>query len=94
MLVHKIFMNKISVKIKDLVEIQDETNRLLLIKYFTSAYAKKSFTFSAPRFLNKLSIAIRLIDSTDTFKRLSKIAILENENNILSATTGYYFLPR
>ena len=93
-LVHKIFNKKISTEIKDLVDIQDENNRLLEIKYFSSAYARKSFSFSAPRYWNKLATHIRQLDSTDTFKRLSKIAILENENNIMSATTGYYFLPR
>ena len=70
-LVHKIFTNKISVRIKELVEIQDQANRLLEVKYFTSSYARKSFTFSAPRYWNKLPAAIRLLNCVDTFKKLS-----------------------
>jgi len=92
--VHKIFADKMSTCIKDLVEIDSSPNRLLVVKYFMSSYARKSFSFSAPRYWNKLPINIRLEDNIDKFKKLSKKCILENENNIMSATTGYYFLPR
>ena len=91
--VHKFFKNEVPASIRDLLIIQDVTNRLLVAKYYPTSYASKSFSFSAPRYWNKLSITTRLTNSTETFKTLAKLELLENRNNILSATTGYYFLP-
>ena len=94
MLVHKFFTNKAPEAMKNLLRVQSGVDRSLVVKYYSSSYALKSFSFAAPRYWNKLPIMIRLTDSTATFKRLLKLALLENQNNILSSTTGYYFLPR
>ena len=92
--VHKFFRNEVPEGIKNLLSIQNETNRLLEVKYFGTQYARKSFTYCAPRYWNKLNFEIKFTENTGAFKSLVKNALLENENNILSATTGYYFLPR
>ena len=72
----------------------ERTNRLLDVKYFVTQHVRKSFTYSAPRYWNKLNFEIIFTENAGAFKSLVKNALLENENNILSATTGYYFLPR
>ena len=92
--VQKFFRNEVPEGIKNLLSIQNETNRLLEVKYFGTQYARKSFTYCAPRYWNKLNFEIKFTENTGAFKSLAKNALLENENNILSATTGYYFLPR
>ena len=94
LIVHNFFTNKAPEAMKNLLSVQSDVDRLLVVKYYSSSYALKSFSFAAPRYWNKLPIMIRLIDSTVTFKRLLKLALLENQNNILSSTAGYYFLPR
>ena len=92
--VHNFFKNEVPESIKHLLNIQSETDRILVVKYYPTCYATKSFSFSAPRYWNKLPLSIRLTECTTTFKALTQAALLENQNNILSATTGYYFLPR
>ena len=92
--VHKFFRNEVPVGIQNLLSVQNESNRLLLIKYFDSPHTRKTFTYCAPRYWNKLALPIKLTNDTEKFKYLTKTALLENKNNILSATTGYYFLPR
>ena len=92
--VHKFFIDQLPQCLRNLLEIQNSTNRLLRIKYFNSSHARKSFSFCAPRYWNKLPLDLRLTDNTSTFKSRLKSILLENENNILSATTGYYFIPR
>ncbi len=92
--VHKFFRNEVPSGIQNLLSVQDEINRLLLIKYFDSPHARKTFTYCAPRYWNKLALPIKLTNNTEKFKLLVKTALLENQNNILSATTGYYFLSR
>ena len=92
--VHKFFINKVPESIKNLITVYNGTNRLLAVKYYTSTYASKSFSYAAPRYWNKLPLTIRMTDCTDTFKALVKLALLENQNNIMSSTTGYYFIPR
>jgi len=92
--VQKFFQNKVPEGIKNLLEVQDEATRTLTVKYFDTQYARKTFSYCAPRYWNKLPLSIKLTNNIETFKFMIKTAILENENNILSATTGYYFLPR
>ena len=92
--VHKFFVNKLPESIKNLINVQNETNRLLVVKYYGSSHATRSFSYCAPRYWNKLPLSVRLTDCTSTFKTLTKTILLENQNNILGATTGYYFLPR
>ena len=94
--VHKFFKNEAPDSIKNVLCIENAINRILAVKYYKSSYARKTFTYAAPRYWNKLSLVTRLTDSTETFKTLAKLELLENRNNILSATTGYYFisLPR
>ena len=92
--VHKFFRNEVPDCIRNLLTIQDETNRLLIVKYFDSSFARKTFSYCAPRYWNKLPLTIKLTHNTETFKFLTKMALLENQNNILSATSGYYYLPR
>ena len=92
--VHKFFANMVPEGIRNLISVQSDVNRLLVVRYYSSSYATKSFSYAAPRYWNKLPLSIRLTNCTATFKSLVKLALLENQNNILSATTGYYFLPR
>ena len=92
--VHKFFRNEVPLCIKQLLNIQHATERILTVKYYTSTYARKSFSYCAPRYWNKLPHSTRLTDSTSKFKGQLKRILLENENNIMSATTGYYFIPR
>lgn len=92
--VHKFFLGQLPQCICNLLDIQSATDRLLCVKYFSSSYAKKSFSFCAPRYWNKLPLDLRLTDNTSMFKGRLKTTLLENENNIMSATTGYYFIPR
>ena len=94
MYVHKFFRKELPECIKNLLEVQNCQDRLLKVQYFSSVQAKRSFSFCAPRFWNKLPISIRLTDDTSGFKSLNKFALLENTNNIMSATTGYFFIPR
>ena len=94
LLVHNFFANKVPEAMKNLISVQNNIDRLLTVKYYSSSYASKSFSFAAPRYWNKLPLSIRLTDNAATFKRLTKLALIENHNNILSARTGYYFLPR
>ena len=92
--VHKFFQNQVPDCIKNLLEVQSINDRLLKVKYYSSAQAKRSFSFCAPRYWNKLPLNIRLAVDTSGFKSLIKFALLENTNNIMSATTGYFFIPR
>ena len=92
--VQKFFQNKVPEGIQNLLTVQDQASRTLSVKYFDSQYARKTFSYCAPRYWNKLPLSIKLTENTETFKFLAKVALLENQNNILSATTGYYFLPR
>ena len=92
--VHKFFRNQVPQCISNLLEVKNTIDRLLTVHYYSSNYARKSFSYCAPRYWNKLPLCIRLTDDTSKFKGLLKSALLQNCNNIMSAITGYYFLPR
>ena len=92
--VHKFFINRVPQCISNLLHVQVPVDRLLTVKYFSSIHARRTFSYCAPRYWNKLPLSIRLTDDTSKFKGLLKCTLLDNTNNIMSATTGYYFLPR
>ena len=76
--VQNFFQNKVPDGIKNLLEVQDEATRTLTVKYFDSQYARKTFTYCAPRYWNKLPLSIKLTNNIDTFKFLTKTAIIKN----------------
>ena len=92
--VHKFFRNEVPQCINYLLNVQNAVNRLLTVKYFSSNHARKSFSYCAPRYWNKLPLSVRLTEDTSKFKGLLKSTLIENINDIMSATTGYYFIPR
>ena len=92
--VHKFFQNQVPQCIKSLLHVENAVDRLLTVCYFSSKYARNSFSYCAPRYWNKLPFSVRLTQDTAQFKSLLKFVLLDNINNIMSATTGYYFIPQ
>ena len=87
--VHKFFIDCSPAYFSNQLIVSTRGYRLLELWYFDTRPGRRSFSFTAPRFWNKLSQDIRLLNNTDKFKRSIKTALMLNANNIMSAAQGY-----
>ena len=72
-----------------LLRIDDAETRRLKLEHFTSRNGRRSFSYVAPRFWNKLPIALRTITDVEKFKKQLKYNIFNNIGNIMGAVKMY-----
>ena len=72
-----------------LLRIDDAETRRLKLEHFTSRNGRRSFSYVAPRFWNKLPIALRTITDLEKFKKQLKYNIFNNIGNIMGAVKMY-----
>ena len=73
----------------DLIDIRDTTTCTLNYKHFQSPYARKSFSYVAPKLWNNLSLDLRLCKSLDKFKRQLKYLLFNNFNDYKKSVFKY-----
>ena len=72
-----------------LLHIDDAETRHLKLEHFTSRKGRRSFSYVAPRFWNKLPIALRTLTDVAKFKKQLKYNIFNNIGNIMGAVKMY-----
>ena len=87
--VHKYFVNRIPDYYSEQLKISNHHTRTLKVLYLNSKSGRRSFSYAAPRFWNKLDKDTRKLDDTDKFKKCIKTALMLNTNNIINADKGY-----
>ena len=71
--------------LNNLLEFANVEIRTLKLRYYTTKYGQRAFSYVAPRFWNHLPYEIRTKISVDTFKRKLKHIIFNNKVNIMGA---------
>ena len=72
-----------------LLQIGDAETRHLKLQHFTSRNGRRTFSYVAPRFWNKLPIALRTLTDVTKFKKQLKYNIFNNIGNIMGAVKMY-----
>ena len=75
--------------LNNLLEFANVEIRTLKLRYYTTKYGRRAFSYVAPRFWNHLPYEIRNETSVDTFKRKLKHIMFNNIDNIMGAITIY-----
>ena len=89
LLVHKFFIGTSALYFRELLIVKDESERLLYLQYMNTASGRKSFSYSAPRFWNRLPREARLLNDTEHFKQSIKTILFVNQNNIIQSIDLY-----
>ena len=89
LLTHKFFVDCTPAYFNERLIIIDHDERLLNVWYHTSVSGRRSFSYAAPRFLNRLPRETRLLNNTDKFKSCIKTVLFTNSHNIMQASLGY-----
>ena len=80
-LVYKCINNMAPECIIDLIDIRDVTTCTLAYKHFQSSYARKSFSYIAPKLWNNLPYNLRLCPTLTKFKSQLKYLLFNNFND-------------
>ena len=87
--VHKFFTKKCANNISYMLSVMSYINRLLVLVHFDSNLGRKSFTYCAPRYWNKLPFDVRLLDDTYHFKKRIKTILICNDYDIINCLRRY-----
>ena len=88
-LVFKCLHNMAPECIVNLIDIRDNTRLLLVLKFFLSSHARKSFSYNAPRLWNNLPDHIRLSPTISKFKSQTKYLLFNNFNDYMKSVYKY-----
>ena len=72
-----------------ILQIDNAETRHLKLEYFTTRNGRRSFSYVAPRFWNKLPLALRTLTDIVVFKKQLKYNIFNNIGNIMDAVKMY-----
>ena len=75
--------------LNNLLEIVNVETRTLKLKYYTTKYGRRSFSYVAPRFWNRLPQDLRVENSLHTFKKKLKHIMFNNTGNIMGTIDMY-----
>lgn len=89
-LVYKCITNVAPVCIIELIDVKDATRRILAYKYFLSSYARKSFSYMAPKLWNNLPDNLRFSPTLDKFKSQLKYLLFNHFDNYKKSVFKYY----
>lgn len=89
-LVYKCINNVAPECIIELIEIKDVTRRILAYKYFQSSYARKSFSYIAPKLWNNLPDNVRFCPTMDKFKSQLKYLLFNNFDDYKKSVFKYH----
>ena len=88
-LVYKCINNMAPESISDLIDIKDVTTCTLAYKHFQSSYARKSFSYIAPKLWNNLPYNLRLCPTLTKFKSQLKYLLFNNFNDYKKSVFKY-----
>ena len=72
-----------------ILQIDNAETRHLKLEHFTTRNGRRSFSYVAPRFWNKLPLALRTLTDIVVFKKQLKFNIFNNIGNIMGAVKMY-----
>ena len=71
------------------LDIDNAETRTLKLKHYTTKYGRRSFSYAAPRFWNRLPLALRTETCIETFKKQLKYNLFNNIGNIMGTINIY-----
>ena len=89
LLVHKYFIDAAPAWLSRNLVLINTNERLLHDIYLNSKSGRRSFSYAAPRFWNRLPKATRLLNDAEKFKKSLKTVLFTNANDIIDAARGY-----
>ena len=88
-LVFKCLHNMAPECIVNLIDVKDNARLLLVLKFFQSSHARKTFSYNAPRLWNNLPEYIRLSPTISKFKSQTKYLLFNNFNDYMKSVYKY-----
>ena len=73
----------------ELITVRNSIRSILYLKHYQSSYARRSFSYMAPRLWNNLPDHIRLCTTLTTFKSKVKYLLFNNFNNYMKSVFKY-----
>ena len=89
-LVYKCIHQMAPESVIDLIQIRDVVRCILVFKNFQSSYARKSFSYIAPKLWNNLPDNIRLSPTLVKFKNQLKYLLFNDFSNYKNAVFKYH----
>ena len=75
--------------LKELITVKNNSHSLLEYSKLYSHYARRSFTYIAPKLWNNLPEKLRLIDKLTSFKSQTKYLLFNNFSNYVNLVFKY-----
>ena len=88
-LIFKCMHDMAPVCLQELINVRDCSKSLLVYSKLNSHYARRSFTYMAPKLWNNLPDKIRLIDNLSGFKSQTKYLLFNNYSDYINLVFKY-----
>ena len=89
LLVYKCLHDMAPESLIELITVRNNTRSILYLKHYQSSYARRSFSYMAPRLWNNLPDHIRLCTTLTNFKSQVKYLLFNNFNSYMRSVFKY-----